>query len=295
MMSGDGTSETPSRRGQHQDEPPRYAPYDPGPRHWLTPTTDSRAALSLAFGITSLVTCGLTGIPAVVLGFGAQSSIRSSRGRLVGSGMAAWGIATGILGTVLGMVALTLVVVGTVMSARTASTAVHPSIPAPEATAPAWSPTAPTLSAGPTMVGAIRVVDLDVTAHATFRQQLEGEYHRATSAHQTLILMTNKRKCDVCDEIAASLSDARMQTALAHVEIVRVDVDDFAEDLHAGGMLEETLPWFYKVDASLHPVDAVSAGEWAENVPENMAPVLGSFVAGTLRIRRDPSSLGTSL
>ena len=277
------------------DEPPRYVPHDRGPRHWPAPTTDSRAALSLAFGITSLVTCGLTGIPAVVLGFGAQSSIRGSRGRLAGSGMAAWGIATGILGTVLGMVALSLVVVGTVMSARTPSATTRPSMPAPEATEPAWSPTAPSLPAAPSVIGSIRVVDLDVTAHATFRQQLESEYHRAASAHQTLIVMTNKRSCDVCDEIAGSLSDARMQAALAHVEIVRVDVDDFAEDLHAGGMLEETLPWFYKVDASLHPVDAISAGEWAENVPENMAPVLGSFVAGTLRIRRDPSSLGTSL
>jgi hypothetical protein len=278
------------------DEPPRYAVREPGPHQWTPPTTDNRAALSLAFGITSLVTCGLTGIPAVVLGFGAQSSIRGSRGRLVGSSMAAWGIATGILGTVLGMLAMTLVVVGTVMNARTASvTPTHPSMPAPEATAPAWSPTAPALPSGPTVIGSIRVVDLDVTAHATFRQQLESEYHRASGAHQTLILMTNKRRCDVCDEIATSLADARMQAALAHVEIVRVDVDDFAEELHAGGMLEETLPWFYKVDSSLHPVDAISAGEWAENVPENMAPVLGPFVAGTLKTRRDPSSLGTSL
>jgi hypothetical protein len=188
-----------------------------------------------------------------------------------------------------------LVVGGVLMGTRNAASASHPSMPAPEATSPAWSPTAPSLPAAPTVIGSIRVVDLDATAHATFRQQLESEYHRASSAHQILVVMTSKRRCDVCDEIAASLPDARMQSALAHVEIVRVDVDDFAEELHAGGMLEDTLPWFYKMDSALHPVDAVSAGEWAENVPENMAPVLGSFVAGTLKMRRDPSSLGTAL
>jgi len=80
-----------------------------------------------------------------------------------------------------------------------------------------------------------------------------------------------------------------MQTALTNVDLVRVDVDDFDEELRAAGMLEDTLPWFYKVDATLHPVDAISAGEWDENVPVNMAPVLHSFLAGTLRARRDPT------
>ena len=86
-----------------------------------------------------------------------------------------------------------------------------------------------------------------------------------------------------------------MQGALTKVDLVRVDVDDFDDELRAGGMLEDTLPWFYKVDATLHPVDAISAGEWDENVPENMAPVLKSFLAGTLRARRDPSAMGTLL
>ena len=83
-----------------------------------------------------------------------------------------------------------------------------------------------------------------------------------------------------------------MQSALANVDLVRVDVDDFDEELRAAGMLERTLPWFYKIDATLHPVDAISAGEWDDNVPQNMAPVSKSFLAGTLRARRDPLGKG---
>jgi hypothetical protein len=279
------------------DEPSHHGPpwQDPrAPHPW--PVTDNRAALSLAFGLTSLITCGITGLPAVILGVRAQTAIRQSRGSLTGGSLAAWGIATGVLGSIFGMLLMAAVVLSAwVDSRREATTIPVDPQPAPEVTAPAWAPTAPLPPPAPAMVGAIRVVDLDPTARATFHQQLESEYRRAAGAHQMLILMTSKKKCDVCDEIATSLTDSRMQKALAHVEIVRADVDDFAEELHENGMLEPTLPWFYKIGGSLHPTDAVSAGEWAENVPENMAPVLGSFVAGTLKVRRDPSSLGTAL
>ena len=64
-------------------------------------------------------------------------------------------------------------------------------------------------------------------------------------------------------------------------------------------MLEDTLPWFYKLEkvgSRLEPVDAISAGEWDANVPENMAPVLGKFVGGTLKTRHDDTSqIGTPL
>ena len=73
------------------------------------------------------------------------------------------------------------------------------------------------------------------------------------------------------------------------------DIDDFDEELDSAGMLERTLPWFYKIDATLHPVDAISAGEWDDNIPQNMAPVLKSFLAGTLRARRDPLGKGATL
>jgi hypothetical protein len=107
--------------------------------------------------------------------------------------------------------------------------------------------------------------------------------------------MTDAKWCSVCREFEASLTDPRMQQALANVAIVRVDIEDFDAELKSIGMLETTLPWFYKVDSTLHPVDAISAGEWDDNVPENMAPVFKSFLAGTLRARRNPSPMGTEL
>ena len=60
----------------------------------------------------------------------------------------------------------------------------------------------------------------------------------------------------------------------------------------------ESVPWFYKLDTSSHPTDAISADEWDANIPENMAPVLGNFARGALGSRRSapaPAPLGTAL
>ncbi len=38
----------------------------------------------------------------------------------------------------------------------------------------------------------------------------------------------------------------------------------------------------------LRPRDGIDGGEWDADVPENMAPVLGAFVQGTLTKRRTP-------
>jgi hypothetical protein len=277
--------------------PPQY-PLPPPPGSGPLPyaENDARAVMALLLGIASLVTCGLTGIPAVALGFSARSAIHRSGGMLRGEGMAMGGIATGLAGTALGMVAMSMVVAGILVGSHGfTARRTSPSLPAPRSTS-AWSPSAPPAApAPPVAFGSLRVLDLDPEAPRSFRQQLNDEFHRAAGAHETVVLMTNARRCTVCREFEVSLGDPRMQTALAHVSLVRVDIEDFEDELRSSGMFEETMPWFYKLDSTLRPVDAISAGEWDDNIPENMAPVLRAFLAGTLRGRREPSPVGTPL
>ncbi len=193
------------------------------------------------------------------------------------------------------MIGVAVLVVGMFMTARGSSAHLRPIFtPSPESTT-AWAPAAPSMAEEPMTVGSIHVIDIDPNARAGFHQQLASELRRASSAHQTVVVMTTAKWCSVCKEIQASLPDAQMQAALGNVDLVRVDVDDFDEELESAGMLERTLPWFYKIDATLHPVDAISAGEWDDNVPQNMAPVLKSVLAGTLRARRDPLGKGGTL
>jgi hypothetical protein len=281
--------ETPPR----SSAPPPLAPpasLAPFPPLALPPPNDTRAVLSLVLGAFSLVTCGFTGIPAVVLGFTARSAIDRSGGTLKGGGLAAAGIATGVIGSAMALVSMAAFVAGLLFNTQGAVTRRPLFAPSPESTT-AWVPAPPAHPERAVVVGAIHVTDIDPDSKAGFHQQLADEARRAASAHETVVVMTSAKWCGVCKEFQASLMDPRMQTALANVDIVRVDVDDFDQELHAAGMLEGTLPWFYKIDSALRPVDAISAGEWDDNVAENMAPVLRSFLAGTLRTRRDSTGL----
>ncbi len=275
--------------------PPPHSPDGPAVGAAGVVTNDGRAILSLVLGALSLVTCGVTGVPAIALGLTARSAIARSRGAVGGGAVAAAGIATGLAGTAMAIVGVAAFVAGLSFTAQTQSLSRHPLFtPSPESTT-AWVPTAPRFGPEPMTVGAIRVIDLDPEAKRTFRQQLADEVRLAASAHQTGVVMTTARWCGACREIQSALRDPRMQAALANVDLVRVDADDFDDELREGGMLEDRLPWFYKVDATLHPLDAISAGEWDDNVAENMAPVFKSFLAGTLRARRDPAGSGTFL
>jgi hypothetical protein len=59
------------------------------------PSTSGKAIASLVLGLLSLLFCLLTGIPAIILGALAISSINRSRGELTGKGMAVAGICLG--------------------------------------------------------------------------------------------------------------------------------------------------------------------------------------------------------
>ena len=97
------------------------------------------------------------------------------------------------------------------------------------------------------------------------------------------------------DDIDSALPHPLMQTALANVELVRVDIDEFKSELALQKMYEKSVPWFYKIDSTARPTDAISADEWDENIAENMAPILKAFADGTLTKRRNASQIGTPL
>lgn len=72
--------------------------------------TSRKAIASLILGLLSLVTCLLTGIPAIIFGILGLSSIGKSQGRLTGHGLAVAGIVLGGIGTVLSIPAIIVAV-----------------------------------------------------------------------------------------------------------------------------------------------------------------------------------------
>jgi hypothetical protein len=94
------------------EQPPQQPPTTPGP-YGYSPAprqNSSDAVTALVLGILGLVMCGpFTAIPAIIVGRKATREIDASGGRLEGRGMAQAGYVLGIVGTVLGGLALLLI------------------------------------------------------------------------------------------------------------------------------------------------------------------------------------------
>ena len=269
--------------------PPGYAPpMPPAP-------TSAAATASLVLAILGSMCLGpIGGLAAVLVGLVAIWDIRSSQGRK-GGGVIAWvGVAIGGF-TTLAYAALVVVLV---VSARGA-TAPTPPMPPPTAYAPptATRPSAPPAPGGgipfsreeattETKVGTVTVVDVgldEVSLEAVLRKQRAETQHSG----QTLVVETTSSGCRPCLGVAAALTDPAMQKALDGVRLVRVDVNDFQDELPDLGIPGQLIPGFYLLGTNLSPRDGVTGGEWDDDTAANVAPVLEAFVRGTYTRRRE--------
>ena len=247
---------------------------------------DPRASASLILGAASIVTGFFAGVPAFLLGAFARRDI--DRLQLLyphvprrGSKTAMAGMVLGALGTMFSIAWMAGLSGYLYASHRASYSAPH----APVSLA----------RAQPNSFGTIRVVDLDDSDTRTFNEQLKAEWKTAHAAGKPLILQTVTVNCTSCVEIELAMHDEAMQRALSGATVVRVDVEAYEDDLRSLGLWQDTVPWFYRLDSSLRPLDAISADEWDENTASNIAPVLGAFSGGKLFKRRSPSPLSTSL
>jgi len=274
----------------------------------MTPEPTSRlnatALLSVVVGVfgTMCFFWGIAGIGAIVLGIVANGEIKRSEGKQHGQGLAIAGIVLGTLhlfALVLGMAAL-------FTFAAHPPSFLTPATPAPRVAppplklappaAPSTPPRIPADRAGgatreqatrATTIGKLTLIDPGtdakslVTLVRTQRALADGE-------HQKLVLWVTTVDCAPCNGVSVALASRRLQEALAGVRLVRVDAADFRHELVKLGIPIEVMPGFALLDASGAPTDYVNGGEWDADIPENIAPVLGGFVRGTYRTRRNP-------
>ena len=134
--------------------------------------------------------------------------------------------------------------------------------------------------------GTITVVDVGI-ASASLADELAKQRAEASSAGETMMVMATSGGCDPCRGVDRSLADPLMQTALARVRLVRVDIQVFHEDLDALRMPHDGVPGFFLLAPDLTPRDGLNGGEWDDDIAANIAPVLGAFVRGKYTQRRE--------
>ena len=264
--------------------------------------TENKAVTSLVLGIVSLFCFGpLTGIPAIILGVMSKREIDRSAGALGGTGMAIGGILTGAAATLMSLFWIGAMVVGMVGAAHAAKsiptgpypTYTPPVFPVPTATGSGMLSGGGGPVASTTMHGNVKVISLG--GGRPLQDQLVDLRVSEIAEGRLPIVETTASWCTACKEIEATIDDPLIQKALDNVTLVKVDVDEFGSELSGLKMETNAIPFFYKIDSTARATDAISGDEWDDNTAANEAPVLGPFAKGTLKKRRHPSPVGTSL
>jgi hypothetical protein len=265
------------------------------------PKASSRAWTALTFSLLGLGCLPAVGpIIAITLGLAARDELPKDALNARLRRIATSAIALGALGLFAAAGGLTLVIAVLLDPTRTAA----PKASAPfSAPAPTFAPTAP-----PTVVprpsassssaanrdestlearfGSVVLVDLGAEARR-LRTELEEQRALAARDGAHLVVWTERDDCRPCDAVSASLLDDRVQRALAKTRLVRVDVAEFAQELNRLGIPLDHVPGF-AIWGDGRPTDYIHGGEWDDDVPANIAPVLGRFLRGELKRRRFP-------
>jgi len=244
---------------------------------------------------------GVGGIVALVLGWTAHQELRPSRGAL-GSKRAEH-LALGALG--LGTANVVFVAVALSAGSAAFDEAPRPRDVAVERTptldrgasrepggafADRPSPTGPRHPTEDSTQRSTRIGQIEVVDVATNVDSLSGELARqmriARQQGSRLLLWVSAPDCAPCKGVASALSDRQLQHALERTRLVRVNRDEFAAELDAIGIPFQAIPGFALLDAEVRPVDYLDGGEWDEDVPHNIAPVLAGFMRGNYNTRR---------
>ena len=137
-----------------------------------------------------------------------------------------------------------------------------------------------------TQAGSITLVDIPPSLRS-FEAELDAQRDKARLGHQKLVLFTITEECRPCLGLAAGLVDPRMQLALDHVRLLRVDIHDVGQELTDLGVDTRKIPGLYLLGPNLSPTDGITGAEWDDDTADNAAPVIGAFVRGSYRKRRE--------
>jgi hypothetical protein len=135
-------------------------------------------------------------------------------------------------------------------------------------------------------VGKIAVVDVGSDSSKSLADVLSEQSVQARAAGQTLVVMTTRFGMKEFRDVDAALAHPLLQTALENVRLVRTDVIIFMEELEELGIPTNRFPGFFLLGPDLVPRDGIDGDEWDDDVPRNIAPVLGAFVRGSYKQRR---------
>ena len=136
-------------------------------------------------------------------------------------------------------------------------------------------------------IGDLVLVDVGAEI-VSLDEEMDRQRGLALRAHERLLVWLVVENCKSCNAVEAALSSSDVQHALGRARLVRLDAVEFLAELSRLGIPMDAFPAFVLLGRDGHAADYLHDGEWDDDVPENIAPVLKSFVEGTYVRRRSP-------
>lgn len=125
--------------------------------------------------------------------------------------------------------------------------------------------------------GGIRLIDVgDEVQHLADFLALQAS--QATAKHELCLIAAISPSCPSCTAIGYSLADGTMGRALGSLTLIRVDVEEFDQDLRQVGLAATELPVFALLSDTGNVTQLVDSSNWSSNSPAEFLSVLSDFV-----------------
>jgi len=125
--------------------------------------------------------------------------------------------------------------------------------------------------------GNIRLIDIgdDVQDLADF---LALQASKATAKHELCLIAAISPSCPSCATIGYSLAEGAMGRALGPLTLIRVDVEEFDQDLQRVGLAATELPVFALLSDAGKITQSIDSSNWSSNSPAEFLSVLADFI-----------------
>ena len=113
---------------------------------------------------------------------------------------------------------------------------------------------------------------------------LAGEAQKAAALGRRPVVEFDATWCPPCKAIDKAIREENelILSAYADTYIIRLDVDEWGwDDSKLHDFQFDGIPVFFKLDSDgMQTGEVIDGGAWGEDIPENIAPVMGEFFHG---------------
>lgn len=115
---------------------------------------------------------------------------------------------------------------------------------------------------------------------------LGAQQREAMTRHEPCLVIVSLASCPSCAAIGFAVTSGAMARVLGPLSVLRIDIEEFSEELRKLGIAPSQVPVFARFDASGNLAAMLDGSVWPGNDPAEFLPLLRDFVRGQVPHQR---------